>query len=194
MKTNRRDLLKGIGMGMGAAAGFHSAEAQQTPPPGAHKGRPLDIAEYQPRSMLHVHETNVERARFPVIDVHTHITSFGGAVDTVRPTVPPEDLLKVMDRRNIHTLVNLTGGVGPGVKDGVAKLDRKFPGRFLQFTQPFYNRMNEPGYAAMQADAIQQAHRDGAHGLKILKSLGLVVRDENHKLIKVDDRRFDHRP
>ena len=191
MQTRRRDLLKNFGTGLGLAlSGAGSAAAQQASP-APRKGKPLDIADYQPKSMLQVHETNVERARFPVIDVHTHITSRGTSTDTVRPTVPPEQLLEVMDRRNIHTLVNLTGGVGPAVKDGVARLDQKYPGRFLQFTQPFYNRVNEAGYARMQGDAIHQAQRDGARGLKILKSLGLVVRDQNNKLVKVDDPRFD---
>ena len=35
----------------------------------------LTIEQYTPRSMLTVAETRVERARFPVIDFHTHITS-----------------------------------------------------------------------------------------------------------------------
>jgi predicted TIM-barrel fold metal-dependent hydrolase len=191
MKTGRRDLLKNLGIGMAmlpADAGSAAAQDAQTAP---RKGKPLDIADYQPKSMLHVHETNVERARFPVIDVHTHISTRGSSTDPVRPTVPLDDLIKVMDRRNIRTLVNLTGGVGSAVKNGVANFDEKYPGRFLQFTQPFYNRVSEPGYAKLQGDAIHQAHRDGARGLKILKSLGLTVRDENRKLIKVDDPRFD---
>jgi len=180
---------------MGAAAGLRRASAQQSQQqpaaPPARKGKPLDIADYQPQSMLQVPETHVARARYPVIDVHTHLTWRGSTPESIRVVAPPDELLPVMDRKNIHTLINLTGGVGAGVKEGVATFDRKYPGRFLQFTQPHYDRVNEPGYAKFQGDAIHQAHRDGAHGLKILKSLGLVVRDENHKLIKVDDPRFD---
>ena len=33
----------------------------------------LDLKDFQPRSMLHVPETEVPRARFPVIDFHTHL-------------------------------------------------------------------------------------------------------------------------
>src|SRR5947209_5754093 len=108
MKTNRRKLLFGLGVAAGQIA---AAPAQQTRP-AERKGKPLDIADYEPKSMLHVPETHVEKARFPVVDVHTHLTSRGASEDTVRPTVAPEELLKVMDRRNIHTLVNLTGGTG----------------------------------------------------------------------------------
>lgn len=34
----------------------------------------LPLTEFEPRSMLHVHETQIERAKFPVIDFHTHIS------------------------------------------------------------------------------------------------------------------------
>ena len=35
--------------------------------------QPLDLSDFQPRSMLHVPETHVPRAKFPVIDIHTHL-------------------------------------------------------------------------------------------------------------------------
>jgi predicted TIM-barrel fold metal-dependent hydrolase len=51
----------------------------------------------------------------------------------------------------------------------------------------------EPGYPRIQAELIEQAHRDGARGLKVLKTLGLYLRDNvtTGKLIKIDDPRFD---
>ena len=35
---------------------------------------PLPLTQFQPKSMLHVGETRVQRARFPVIDFHTHVS------------------------------------------------------------------------------------------------------------------------
>ena len=32
------------------------------------------LTEFEPKSMLHVDETHVARARFPVIDFHTHVS------------------------------------------------------------------------------------------------------------------------
>jgi predicted TIM-barrel fold metal-dependent hydrolase len=192
MKTNRRKLLAGLGLGLGAAtAGFKPAEAQTQTPPQPRKGKPLDIADYQPKSMLYTTETPVARARYPVIDVHTHISSRGSSPESVVPTVPTEQLLQVMDRKNLKMMVNLTGGIGAGVKEGVAAFEGKHPGRFLQFTQPHYARVDDPDYAKFQGDAIHQAHRDGARGLKILKNLGLFVRDKNKQLVRLDDPRFD---
>lgn len=147
------------------------------------KGTPLDIKDYEPKSMLRVPETKVEKARFPVIDIHTHLTWDSAAT--------PATLLEVMDRRNIRTLVNVTGGFGDKLKTTVQKFDRAHPGRFLTFTEPAWKQANEPGYAKLQANMVEQAKRDGARGLKVLKTLGLVLRDSAGKLVRVDDARFD---
>src|SRR5437762_7104794 len=39
-------------------------------------GKPVQLAlsDFQPRSMLHVPETKVLRSRYPVIDIHTHLS------------------------------------------------------------------------------------------------------------------------
>lgn len=161
--------------------------------------RPLDLSEFEPRSMLSVHETKIERARFPVIDIHTHISwsakSEKGVPlsEEMRYLAPPEELLAVMDRHNLRTMVNLTGGFGAGVKQSIARYDAKHPGRFLTFTQPWFGRINEPAYPKLQADAIAQARRDGARGVKVLKTLGLYLRANitTGPLVKIDDRRFD---
>src|SRR5437016_884634 len=48
-------------------------------------------------------------------------------------------------------------------------------------------------YPKMQADEIERARKVGARGIKVLKILGLGLRENvtTGKLIKVDDPRFD---
>ena len=145
--------------------------------------KPLDLTEFTPESRLSVAETRIEKARFPAIDFHSHLT--GGKAS------PAVELLQVMDRRNIRTMVNLTGGYGQKLREAIAKFDKAHPGRFVTFTEPAWLRVNEAGYPTRQADLIAQAKQDGARGLKILKTLGLYARDTQGKLIKVDDPRFD---
>ena len=67
-----------------------------------------------------------------------------------------------MDRRNIHTIVDVTGGFGQGVVDAVRKYHTPHPDRFIIFTEPWYPRSNQPGYPQFQADAIVKAHKAGA--------------------------------
>jgi predicted TIM-barrel fold metal-dependent hydrolase len=153
------------------------------------RGKPLDISEYQPTSMLKVVEHPIEKARFPVIDIHTHLSFSKDEVN--RYSAAPSDLLPVMNRRNLKMMVNLTGGRGAGLREAVQKFDKAEPGRFVTFTEPWFSRVDEAGYPRLQADQIQQAARDGARGLKVLKTLGLFLRGRDGKLVKVDDRRFD---
>ncbi len=194
---NRRQWLYGVGAlgGLGTQVGQLAAETPQGKP----APTPLELSQYEPKSMLQVHETRVERAKFPVIDFHTHISvsaksEKGVALSPDRHYLgTPQELLAVMDRKNIAMMVNLTGGYDKGLADAVAKYDRAYPGRFLTFTEPSYARLQEPNYPQLQATAIEQAHRDGARGLKILKTLGLYLREKTTSgaLVKIDDPRFD---
>jgi predicted TIM-barrel fold metal-dependent hydrolase len=188
-RITRRQWAARLGSAAAVSGAFAQPSAAQKEKP--HKGQPLDIADYQPHSMLVVPEHPVERSRFPVIDVHTHLSFSVRNTEKLAYNATPAELLAVMDRRNIRTLVNLTGGIGSSVAECVEKYDKSHPGRFLTFTQPFWGRVNEPDYPRFQADAIERAKRDGARGLKVLKTLGLYARDSKGKLIPVDDPRFD---
>lgn len=156
------------------------------------KSTPLDLTQFEPRSSLHAAETPVKRSRFPLLDIHTHIGRGDAKGEKASLVVPTTELLKVMDAKNIRTMVNLTGGYGKALEQSVELLSKP-AGRFIVFTQPWFPRVAEPGYANFQADEIGRAHAAGARGLKVLKSLGLVVRENFNSgaLLKVDDKRFD---
>ncbi|HEU0108672.1 MAG TPA: amidohydrolase family protein, partial [Vicinamibacteria bacterium] len=155
----------------------------------------LALKDFQPRSMLHVEEHKVARARFPVIDVHTHLSWSGGlkGTETIQFLATPSDLLPVMDRKNVQIMCNLTAGTGPALAASIQRFDQAAPGRFLSYTEPMWARTNQPGYAQAQADEIEKAKRAGAHGVKVLKTLGLFLRENltSGPLVKVDDPRFD---
>lgn len=198
---NRRDWLRGLGIAVGAStqtARSLAGQTEQDQSP-ASKNHPLALADYQPKSMLHAAETQVERAAFPVIDIHTHITvsaksKNGVALAAARQYLgQPDELLQVMDRRNIRAMVNLTGGYGDGLQEVIAKYDKAHSGRFYSLTEPCYERFLESDYPKIQADLIERAHRDGSRGLKILKTLGLYLRENitSGKLVRIDDPRFD---
>ena len=176
-----------------AAAGSAIAAAQ------SRSRQPLDIAEYQPKSMLNVPETKVDRARYPVIDIHTHLSGAGKGekgvpmTDARRFSATVDELIPVMDAVNLRTMVNLTGGYGDGLRSAIERFDKAKPGRFITFTEPMWSRTAEQGYAKAQADEIERGHQAGAKGLKVLKTLGLYLREKvtTGPLVKVDDPRFD---
>ena len=104
-----------------------------------------------------------------------------------------EELLEVMGRKNIRTMVNLTGGTGTGLDKCLKRFDEAHPGRFLTFAEPLWSRSHKSDYPTFQAEEIARAKTAGARGLKILKTLGLYLRKDltSGPLIKVDDPRFD---
>src|SRR4051794_37646422 len=103
--------------------------------------------------MLRVAETRVQRPRFPVIDFHTHLTWSRGLEpgDEITIIAEPPELLPVMDAKGIRLMVSLTGGYGKGLERALSVHGRAEPGRFVTFTEPWWSRVAEPGYAKFQA-------------------------------------------
>jgi predicted TIM-barrel fold metal-dependent hydrolase len=196
--VDRRTWLSGLGIG--AAVGLsRSVKAEAESQPAAGKPGALALDDFRPRSMLVVPEHPIERAKFPVVDFHTHPTGRTenragvprGEAITVRNS--PSELLPLMAKRNLRTLVDLTGGVGSGLAESVRTFQQPHPDKFVVFTEPSYDRIADPKYPAWQAEELGRAKAAGAKGVKVLKTLGLYLRErvDAGPLIAVDDKRFD---
>ena len=200
MQGSRRTFL-------GAGIAVPVAAAGSGPPPASQAGgtngtQKLLLEDFQPKSTLVVPENPVARARFPVIDVHTHISSVFGrrrarnagqpelAVDAFRQL---NQIVAWMDELNIQTLTNVTGGYGNDLKQNVRDLQERYKGRILNCVVPGYDRLGEQKYPQWQAEEIRRAKESGAVGLKISKTLGLGLRENGTSgpLVRIDDRRFD---
>jgi predicted TIM-barrel fold metal-dependent hydrolase len=145
----------------------------------------IRLSEFEPKSTLRVPGHPVDRAKFPVIDVHTHLFGLNRKSDARQL----QQIATWMDQCNLETLLNLTGGNSetlPGIREVSAPFGRKF----LSAAEPAWRRASEPGYPKWQADELAKCKEAGARGLKVLKSLGLGLR-ENGRLVPIDDRRFD---
>src|ERR1043165_9911594 len=112
---SRRRWLASVALaGLGRAATARPV-AQREEGGGATGAQPqgkLALEDYEPKSMLHVPAHKVERARFPAIDFHTHLSWSGGFGEAEHPhfNAKTSDVLPVMDRKNVRAMVNLTGG------------------------------------------------------------------------------------
>ena len=155
----------------------------------------LLLKDYEPKSMLHVPETHVPRSRFPNIDFHTHLSWIDrkGKTDVVRHTATPAEVLQVMDAKNIKMMINLTGGYGALLQETIGHWQTAHPDRFIVFTEPWYAKIKLPNFSQFQADQLESAKNAGARGVKVLKTLGLYLRENvtTGPLVKVDDKRFD---
>ena len=91
---------------------------------GTSQAQELTFEEYNPESTLVVPENPVTRAKFPVVDVHSHHNMVDKDLSVV---------VRAMDTLNLAVLVNLSGGSGEKMKDGIANIKKNYPNRFLQF-------------------------------------------------------------
>jgi predicted TIM-barrel fold metal-dependent hydrolase len=199
---NRRQWLRRLG-----TAGAASVAATGSPAKGQEPGKStqavkrerLALEDFQPKSMLHVSETKVLRSRFPVIDVHTHLTIWARVKsgvtrgEEIKVLASPDEVLRLMDGKNIRMMVNLTGNYGKGLEEAIQRFQHAHPDRFMVFTEPGWDHFNYPDYPRWQADEIARAHQVGAKGLKVVKTLGLYLREQvtSGPLVKIDDPRFD---
>jgi predicted TIM-barrel fold metal-dependent hydrolase len=137
--------------------------------------------------MVHLAAHEVKRAKFPVIDVHSHVNDAVGIADHTDPA----QLVSMMDRDNIKTIVILTGQWGDKLQRVIDEMVKPYPGRFMVFTQLDWSKIDDPNFSQLMVKQVDDSVARGARGLKILKELGLGVKDKTGKLVAIDDPRLD---
>jgi len=155
--------------------------------PDAARKETLLLREFHPQSMLHAKVTPVLRAKFPVFDVHQHLNDARG----IGSRMAPQEAVALMDQLNIQSVVILTGGWGGDLQKIMDTMVKPYPGRFYVFTQIDWSKIDDPNFSRLMVQPVDDSVRRGARGLKILKELGLDVRDKSGKLVTIDDARLD---
>ena len=140
----------------------------------------MSIEEYQPKSTLVVPEHPVDRAKYPVIDVHSHHRA-----NTTAERLA--EILKEMDALNLRVLVNLSGGSGARLKQTVDNFTGRHPERFVVFANLDFRGVDDPTWGAESAAQLEADVRNGAVGLKFFKNLGMDVKYKDGRRMPVDD-------
>lgn len=178
--------------------------AQTAAPAGEETAPPEDpskisFMEYDPPSTLVVPEHPVTRAKFPFVDVHSHL--FG--LDEARIA----EVVAAMDAMNMGAIVNLSGrgfvrteqpdgtmrySVGPqqNLRDAIEMTERFAPGRIVHFTNVDFEGVGTPGWAERAVAELEEDVAAGAKGLKIYKSLGMDILDSDGERLAVNDPRL----
>src|SRR5262245_24261211 len=136
-QLNRRQWLASLPFtalcGPACARVLLSATAMGQDPGKSPLSLPLPLKDYEPRSMLRSAETKIERARFPVIDFHTHLTFVdrNATPEKALFRAKREEVLPVMDRKNLRCMVNLTGGYGAALEETIRYWQVPSPDRFI---------------------------------------------------------------
>lgn len=149
--------------------------------------RTLPLVDFAPRSMLRVHESRVERARYPAIDIHNHLRGphAGRWADRSLESLPA-----LLDGVNVTLVVNLDGGAGD-LLDAELRRAREAAGRVIVFAGLDYDGLSTADdFGVREAARLRDAVARGARGLKVWKTLGLEARDPAGALIPIDDERL----
>ena len=147
-------------------------------------GQTLTVEEYEPKSTLVVPENPVTKAKYPFIDVHSHLWRIRNEQDV-------EKMIGEMDELNLQVVVNLSGGSGERLKNVVKILKSKYPKRFVVFANINFRKIDEPNFGENAAKQLEEDVKNGASGLKIFKNLGLTLKDASGKRVPTDDPRLD---
>ncbi len=161
------------------------------------EGRMLALPNFRPKSMLRVEEHPIAKAKFPVVDVHTHFR--------IRLHHSPralDDYVKLMDRNNIAVCVSLDGHLGDDLADHKRYLWTKHRDRFVIFANIDWRGagqaddaatwdMHRPDFPRRTAQALAQAKEQGVSGVKIFKQFGLGYKNPDGSLVAIDDPRWD---
>jgi predicted TIM-barrel fold metal-dependent hydrolase len=103
------------------------------------------------------------------------------------------DLLTLLDRVRVETLVNLDGRWDHELELNLARYDEAHPGRFLTFCHLDWSLLLHSDSTSRGAEDlaahVEKASEAGARGVKIWKDLGLSVRDGTGSLVMPDDPR-----
>src|SRR5688572_325756 len=81
----------------------------------------LLLKDYKPRSIFKIPQTRVEKARYPVIDVHSH--DYGPTPEAV------ERWVRTMDEVGLEKTIILSGSTGARLDAAIARYG-KYPQRF----------------------------------------------------------------
>ena len=143
----------------------------------------MGFEEYNPKSTLVVPTTEVKRAKFAFVDIHSH--HFRMATQDL------SELVTEMDKMNMALMVNLSGGSGENIEKIVKNINENYPNRFVVFANVDFEGVGEQGWGEKAAAQLEVDIKNGAKGLKIYKSLGLRNKDTDGNRIAVDDPRLD---
>ncbi|PHQ33489.1 amidohydrolase family protein [Rhodopirellula bahusiensis] len=160
-------------------------------------GRELSVHQYNPKSQLKLSVTNLDHAKFPVVDVHSH---FFYRLRMNREAL--EDFVATMDRNRIAVCVSLDGKLGAQFQEQKDYLWKEHRDRFVLYANvdwrgdgstddPSTWACQRPGFAERTAEQLREAVELGASGLKLFKRFGLGYRNRDGSLIEIDDSRWD---
>lgn len=134
--------------------GFFSSQAQED----------ILLKDYRPKSVYNTQKTVVSKAKYPVIDVHSH--PYASSDEEIK------NWIKTMDARGIEKTLILSYQTGKKF-DSIYNVYSKYGDRFEIWCGFDYSGYNEKGWAKKAIKELERCFKVGAKGVGELGDKGL---------------------
>ena len=147
------------------------------------KTGPMDsvlVRDYSPGSSLVVPETKVPKARFPAIDVHTHVYA--------RTPTQVEEWVQTMDAVGIEITVVLTGATGERFDQLVELYLKSHPNRFQLYCGVPTDDLEATDYADKAVQELVRCYEKGARGVGEVSDKGWGIGGSSSDPLSQEER------
>lgn len=186
---NRRSFLKSAnaaGLALALPTSTFAAEEKKPTPPSASAPNPKTILlkDYRPQSIFKVPVTQINKAKFPIIDMHSH--------PYPKSEAEIATWLKNMDEVNVEKTLILTMTTGKEF-DGINAQYSKYPDRFEVWCGLNFTGYKTPAFTTTAVKELQRCHDAGAKGVGEIHDKGQGLRSGKSTApgIHPDDPRVD---
>jgi predicted TIM-barrel fold metal-dependent hydrolase len=140
------------------------------------------LKDYRPKSIFKVPVTEITKAKFPIIDMHSH--PYAETPEQVAEWV------RTMDEVGVQKTVILTMATGTDF-DNIYRRYAKYPERFEMWCGLQFADYDKPGFPASAVKELERCHATGAVGVGEIhdKGMGLASGEQKTAGLHPDDDR-----
>jgi hypothetical protein len=172
---NRREAMAaGLAFAVGSTCSFAQTQSSEAEASETHAsaGSPpaITLDNYFPQSIYRIPVSDIQKAKYPLIDVHCH----------GRGPLSAADMVKMMDAVGIERTVIFTGASTAEQLGQIRREYDRYPGRFDFWCMFDLQNFPAPGFERNAIKALEECHRAGAQGIGELhdKGSGIGTRSE----------------
>jgi uncharacterized protein len=142
------------------------------------------LKDYRPQSIYKIPITEIPKAKFPIIDMHSH--------PYAKTAAEIDSWVRNMDEVGVEKTTILTMTTGAEF-DAIQKKHSKYPERFEMWCGFDFTGYDKPGFPAAAVEELQRCHDAGARGVGEIhdKGEGLKSGKSNARGMHPDDPRMD---
>lgn len=142
------------------------------------------LKDYRPRSLYKIPATDVPKAKFPIVDMHSH--AYAKTSEEVTAWV------RNMDEVGVAKTIILSGATGREFDD-IYRMYATYPDRFELWCGFDYTGYDQPGFGKRAIATLEKCHEAGARGVGELHDKGKGLNSDEMTALGMhpDDARMD---